>query len=166
MTVADKIELIKLEENIFKAINLCELDLFDTLELEELTDAYELVETDIQYASFDAYKYDGKIVFVKALNDENGFGKLVIVPHEVTDEEYEIVLKSLNKPTNKLATTLTVMGFVGLFLVVFSFVVTIISAISTSSISLDSLLYVIVSAYLSPTLLSLIAMGIAKRIKK
>ena len=166
MTVQEKIKKIKDTERILKAITLCEEDLFETVELEELTDEYVYLDSDYQYGEYEAYDHEGKVVFAKPLNEENDFGKVVIIPHDVTEEEYEIISNESTKSSNGLANLLLVTGITVLSVLALFLVVTIIQTIRNGAFTFMGFLQLLVLYAVTPVLLSVIAFAVSKMLRK
>lgn len=159
--VNDAIQKVIDEKETLKAIKLCEIDLFEMLEVEELDDTYITLDLDIQYGKFKAFRRNNKIVFVKALNEENGFGKLVLIPEEVTEEEYSILNEGYKKKSNALYKFLQTISFVTYALVVLY----VILEIANNGFSLYTFLQTFFWLGLPSTLLASICLGIAKILK-
>ena len=162
--VNDLIQKIENEKKARKAIKLCDLDLVEVEEVEELDESYREVEIDFQYGKYIAYEKDGKIVFVKSLNEENNYGKKILIPHNVSDEEYSIILNCNAEKSRTLAHIISGFAIFSTFLISIFFVVIIIKLIK-QELNFADFLSICITC-LTPVFLTLFAFAAAKKLKE
>ncbi|MCL2521816.1 MAG: hypothetical protein FWE36_03040 [Erysipelotrichales bacterium] len=96
--IQKRMQTKKAEVEIFRAVKKCTLGYFERLELEELDASYQEIEdAEIAYENFSSYLLNGEVVFVRVLNPENGFGKEVLVPEKMSEEEYNFIVSDVKE---------------------------------------------------------------------
>jgi len=97
-TIQKQMQAKKSEVEIFRAIKKCTLGYYERLELEELDATYQEIEdAEIAYENFSSYFLNGEVVFVRVLNPENGFGKEVLIPEKMNEEEYNFIVSQVKE---------------------------------------------------------------------